>query len=633
MNNFDYCAEWVREAAGGGSVVALDYGCGAGQIVEALLRRHVDAYGCDVFYEGGDYLKSMGPGLLGTRVFKMNGGKIPFPDGTFDFVTNNQVMEHVEDLDSVLTEIHRVLKPGGRLLSLFPDRTVWREGHCGIAFLHWFPKKTRPRVYYAAFFRILGFGHFKKNKSVLQWSRDFCEWLDKWTWYRSHAEIRGAYSRYFIDEQHFEEDWLRGKLGSRAWLVRWLPRRFQRLVVRKLAGMVFVCSKSSTPPPIRVLIAIGSLEVGGAERQIVEVCRALSGHGFRFDVVTTEDGGPLLEALERTGARVHSLGFRHREVAEGRVQRALRLVRSVSRFRALLRQIRPQVIHACLVEESLVSAVARWPRRTPPLIISKLSLVRWIARDPVYFLLVRWFNQQADLLLANSEAVALDAMEKEGAEKPKFRIVFNGVDLDRFSPSRPDLALASEMGLPTEIPVIGMVANVNEYKGHIDLLEAAARLRARGRRFTLLFVGRDGNASEAVRTRAAELDIPVVWAGLRDDVERVLSVMDIVVSASHEEGFSNSILEAMAFGRAIVATAVGGNPEQIVDGQNGRLVPPRDPAALAEALDALLDDPALRGRLGQAARQTVEQKFSLQRLGGEMERLYRELAAPGGCSD
>ncbi len=249
MNNYEYCASWVRNAAGDSPVLALDFGCGAGEIVEALLRCHVDAYGCDVFYEGGDSRRSMKPGLLGVRVFGMHDGTIPFPAATFDIVTNNQVMEHVDNLDSVLSEIHRVLKPGGRVLSLFPDRSVWREGHCGIAFLHWFPRQSRLRIYYAAFFRIMGFGYFRENKSALQWSRDFCEWLDLWTRYRPRAEIRRMYARYFVNQLHIEEDWLEKKLGARAWLVRWVPRRFRRLLVRKLAGMVFVCSKRTVDSP------------------------------------------------------------------------------------------------------------------------------------------------------------------------------------------------------------------------------------------------------------------------------------------------------------------------------------------------------------------------------------------------
>lgn len=166
MDNYEFCAQWILEHAHSGAHV-LDYGCGAGQIVTRLRNAGVAAFGCDVFYEGGDYSKQMGGELFdGGVIRRMDANRIPFETESFDFVVNNQVMEHVPDLDGVLNEIWRVLKPGGMVLSLFPDRGVWREGHCGIPFLHWFPKGgNRVRIYYAALLRSVGFGYFKGEKA------------------------------------------------------------------------------------------------------------------------------------------------------------------------------------------------------------------------------------------------------------------------------------------------------------------------------------------------------------------------------------------------------------------------------------------------------------------------------------
>lgn len=144
MNNYEFCTHWILDQKQGNDVRVLDYGCGAGEITEELQKNGIDAFGCDVFYEAGDYETSVRSDLMGGVIKRMENSRIPFEANYFDFVTNNQVMEHVEDLNAVLSEIHRVLKPGGRVLSLFPDRAVWREGHCGIPFLHWFPKGSRP---------------------------------------------------------------------------------------------------------------------------------------------------------------------------------------------------------------------------------------------------------------------------------------------------------------------------------------------------------------------------------------------------------------------------------------------------------------------------------------------------------
>ncbi|MEO8448667.1 MAG: class I SAM-dependent methyltransferase [Gemmatimonadota bacterium] len=243
MDNYEFCAQWVVQRRPGTGVRVLDYGCGAGEIVAELRRRAIDGFGCDVFYEGGDASRSVDPTLLEDIIKRMDGNTIPFESASFDFVTNNQVMEHVEDLDAVLAEIHRVLKPGGTVLSLFPDKGVWREGHCGVPFLHWFAKGSRPRVYYAALCRMLGLGYHKGNKDVLGWSRDFCDWLDRWTYYRARQEIDSAYEKYFCDIRHIEDHWLQLRFGGQSILFGWLPASIQRLVVRKLGCLIFVARK------------------------------------------------------------------------------------------------------------------------------------------------------------------------------------------------------------------------------------------------------------------------------------------------------------------------------------------------------------------------------------------------------
>lgn len=245
MNNYEFCAQWVADQDPCQNARILDYGCGAGEIVQALRQRGFEAFGCDVFYEGGDYSGTVESRLVeGGIVRRMDGGAIPFESASFDYVINNQVMEHVESLDDVLAEIQRVLKPAGAVLSVFPHKGVWREGHSGIAFLHRFAKDSRARVYYAAGLRMLGLGHHKGTKSAMQWSRDFCEWLDKWTHYRSQREIHAAYGRYFSGVRHIEDDWLQRRLGARGRWIAWLPRSVRVLAVHKLAGVVFVARKA-----------------------------------------------------------------------------------------------------------------------------------------------------------------------------------------------------------------------------------------------------------------------------------------------------------------------------------------------------------------------------------------------------
>ena len=241
MDNYKFASEWVRKQANGDALRVLDYGCGAGVIVGHLRNCGQDAWGCDVFYEGGDYSSQI-PLDLRPYIRRMVGDAIPYEDASFDVVLSNQVFEHVPDMETALDEIARVLKVDGLSFHMFPDSGVWREGHCGIPFLHWFPKNSKARIYYAAALRSMGLGHFTKGKTIIGWSRDFCEWLDRWTYYRPLSEIHERFGRIIGSTRHAEEDLLHARFAGRFDVI---PTALQRLIVRKMAGLVLVSRKAA----------------------------------------------------------------------------------------------------------------------------------------------------------------------------------------------------------------------------------------------------------------------------------------------------------------------------------------------------------------------------------------------------
>lgn len=212
--NYRYVLEWARNNASADSPI-LDYGCGGGDVVDAGRREGLNLYGVELFY-AGSRAREMAEdrGLLGDVVHELEDGyRIPFPDASFELVVTNQVFEHVEDLDVVLDEIHRVLRVNGRLLALFPSKAVLREGHIGIPFVHWLPQGSRAREKYALAARRLGLGHFKHDSSAQEWVAEKLRWLDEFTFYRSRSILHASIQRRFTFS-HSEAAYASYRLGS-----------------------------------------------------------------------------------------------------------------------------------------------------------------------------------------------------------------------------------------------------------------------------------------------------------------------------------------------------------------------------------------------------------------------------------
>lgn len=229
----------------------LDFGCGAGALVESARAAGLNMVGADVYYGGSeDRLRAERSGLLGSAIFECTDGHLGFPDESFDLVTNNQVMEHIADLDGTLRELHRVLKPGGTLLSLFPARDVLREGHIGIPLAHRFRPGSRVRFAYALALRSLGLGTWKQQAPTRrQWTADKLKWIDTYTFYRSRREIFRAFGRYFESELR-EPDYIRYRWRDARWRAPLAPLLDLPLVpaaasavFRKLAFLVIVSRK------------------------------------------------------------------------------------------------------------------------------------------------------------------------------------------------------------------------------------------------------------------------------------------------------------------------------------------------------------------------------------------------------
>jgi glycosyltransferase involved in cell wall biosynthesis len=380
-----------------------------------------------------------------------------------------------------------------------------------------------------------------------------------------------------------------------------------------------------SPERIRVVHCISALRIGGTEGQLAELITRLPRERFEQLLVLVTGGGPLLERVRGAGCRVVELGFGFKGglALSGR----LALIKALLRYWQELRAFRPDIVHAQLFWANVLSVTAARLARVPVVITARRALDRG-DEEP------RWARHALNLanrfttsILANSDAVRRDTLAHERVRPESVTVIPNGVPVELYGREHPD-GVRRELNLPEESAVLVTVANLRPVKGHEDLLRAVALLRRSHPGLRLLLAGRDGGILPRLQSLARELDLGerVIPLGERRDVPRLLAAADVAVQPSHREGFPNAILEAMSAGRPVVATAVGGNPEALRDGIDGFLVPPRDPPALAAAIDRLLSSPELRRRMGESARRRVEAEFSMERMVQRVAAWYESLA-------
>jgi glycosyltransferase involved in cell wall biosynthesis len=237
----------------------------------------------------------------------------------------------------------------------------------------------------------------------------------------------------------------------------------------------------------------------------------------------------------------------------------------------------------------------------------------------------RWMAKLADVVVVNAEAVR-QILIAEGYDPRRITVIRNGLDLAPFQGRPPAGRLRRELGLPARGPLIGALCRLTEVKGVEHFLEAAVLLSRRYPDARFLIAG-DGYHRAALERYAVELGLAgrVIFTGMRKDVPAFLSEVQVSVLPSRSEALSNTLLESMAAGAAVVATRVGGNPEVVEDGVTGILVPPREPEALAAAIARLIDTPSLAQAMGRAGRHRVAEHFTLDRVANETESLYLRL--------
>lgn len=380
----------------------------------------------------------------------------------------------------------------------------------------------------------------------------------------------------------------------------------------------------------RLLFVTLSLDVGGTERHIARVSVELARRGWPVGVFCFNQLGAFAGETRAAGVEVLGPPIPADLSRTSRPKRAALTALAATRLAVHLVRSRPQIAHFFLAEPYIAGAPVARALRIPHLVMSRRSLNIYQRNFPGLAKLERQLHPRMQAILGNSLSVVRELHREEAVPLERLGLIYNGVDITGLTPSSEPRRLRERLGLPPASFVIIALANLHSYKGHADLIEALAGIDAAlPKPWSLLCVGRDEGQRSTLETLAAARGIGanVRFLGPRYDVADCLAASDLAVSPSHQEGFSNSVLESMALGLAVVATDVGGTPEAVLDGETGSIVPPHDPTRLGAAIRDLALDPDRRRRYGAAGARRIREVFSLSRSVDNYEALYRGLLA------
>lgn len=336
--------------------------------------------------------------------------------------------------------------------------------------------------------------------------------------------------------------------------------------------------------------------------------------------------GYLVPAKDALAQPLRALGS---EVTCFALRSTLGLPWTVLRLARYLRRSRTDLIHAHLPISGVVARLAARLAGIPVLYTEHNLQERY---HPLTRRLNLWTWRLQARVLTVSHSVR-DSVIRHAGERIPLEVLWNGIPVDRYRPEETDRdGMRRRLGNPETAVVIGTTAVFRPQKRLEDWLQAAALVRSHHPEARFLLVG-DGPLRSELEQLADELGLgdALSWAGLQEDVRPWLAAMDVYLQSSDYEGLPVALLEAMAFELPVVATAVGGVPEVVVDGETGRLVPPRQPAALAEATRTLLMDGAIRRRMGREGRRRVCEHFDVVRMQRRLEAVYLEMT--GGPRD
>ncbi len=373
-----------------------------------------------------------------------------------------------------------------------------------------------------------------------------------------------------------------------------------------------MASASPGESPLRILQLYPKQDYfTGAAIQLRELAWGLHARGHEV-VVATRPSDVWAQKCRDAGIAYQALPMRS-EVD-------LRSVRPLVR---ILKRRRIQVVHAQKGKARTLAMLAGLFVKIPVLVLN-----RGVSFPLDAFNRLGYTTRRVAAIVAVCESIKR-GLVSQGVRADRIEVIYSGTDTDRFHPGVDGARIRGELGLSPEHFLITQIG-IRSWKGNDDVLDAMAKLAPRLPRARLLFVGANHAKAALLRERAEARGVATVVSvfHMREDVPEILAASDLTVDASYAGlGLTGTLRESLAVGTPVIGTALEGNPELVRHGETGLLVPPRDPAALADAILTVAGDPALAQAMGRAGRAHVERTFSTRAKVERTEALYRRLLA------
>jgi len=362
---------------------------------------------------------------------------------------------------------------------------------------------------------------------------------------------------------------------------------------------------------LRICLVIDHLRQGGAQAVLLRLASGLQARGHSVTVISLGPADTYAPKFVESGLDLHVLGYpRHN------------IVRCARALRSCIADNNPQIAQSFLFKADILTRMVAYGAGSPRLV----SSIQWGSGSGISWQsqMYRLTARRCDFVITVSDDSRRYAISELGAARERTMVIPNAVDVNTLTMVENRGALRRTLGIPTDsftVVSVGRLTAVKSYDVLIDSFKLVNRNIPGAR---LIIVG-DGELRDQLAAQAASLDGKVRFPGYREDAWKFAGAADVFVSASRTEGSSNVLLEAMAQGTPPVATDVAGNNELVKDGRNGLLVPWSDPHAMAAAIVSLHRNRDLASELGHAARATVVNRYSAEKMVAEYEAVYRRI--------